>query len=123
MKAEHPDYKRVVKLGEALGELAVNYNMVELQDSLQHLSTLSEEEQLEIVEKIIEEVKKEEEEAARLAKSESASAFETQKFQSLTLSPAAFIRKYSGCSVKSDLSIRYPAAWHSYSMLSPRECA
>lgn len=68
IKVEHPDYKRVSLLGETLGELAVNYNTVELQDSLQHLSTLSEEEQLKIVEKIIEDVKREEEEAARLAK-------------------------------------------------------
>ena len=68
IKTEHPDYKRVTLLGETLGELAVHYNTVELQDSLQYLSTLTEEEQLKIVEKIIEEVKKEEEEAARLAK-------------------------------------------------------
>ena len=76
LNAEHPDYKRVMKLGEALGELAVNYNTVELQDSLQHLSTLTEEEQLKIVEKIIEEVKKEEEEAARLAKEAETKGFE-----------------------------------------------
>ncbi len=85
LKTEHPDYKRVMKLGEALGELAVNYNMVELQDSLQHLSTLSEEEQLEIVEKIIEEVKKEEEEAARLAKEAETKGFEESTRPSMSL--------------------------------------
>jgi tetratricopeptide (TPR) repeat protein len=68
IKTEHPEYKRVTLLSETLGELAVNYSAVELQDSLQHLSTLTEEEQLKIVENIIKEVKKEEEEAARLAK-------------------------------------------------------
>ena len=85
LKAEHPDYKRVSKLGEALGELAVNYNTVELQDSLQHLATLSEEEQLKIVEKIIEEVKREEEEAARLAKEAETKGFEESTRPSMSV--------------------------------------
>lgn len=85
LNAEHPDYKRVMKLGEALGELAVNYNTVELQDSLQHLSTLTEEEQLKIVEKIIEEVKKEEEEAARLAKEAETKGFEESTRPSMSM--------------------------------------
>lgn len=85
LNAEHPDYKRVSKLGEALGELAVNYNTVELQDSLQHLATLSEEEQLKIVEKIIEEVKKEEEEAARLAKEAETKGFEESTRPSMAM--------------------------------------
>ena len=76
IKTEHPEYKRVTLLSETLGELAVNYTAVELQDSLQHLSTLTEEEQLKIVEKIIEEVKAEEEEAARLAKEAETKGFE-----------------------------------------------
>ena len=59
IKTEHPEYKRVTLLSETLGELAVNYSAVELQDSLQHLSTLTEEEQLKIVENIRKEVKKE----------------------------------------------------------------
>ena len=85
LNTEHPDYKRVMKLGEALGELAVNYNTVELQDSLQHLSTLTEEEQLKIVEKIIEEVKKEEEEAARLAKEAETKGFEESTRPSMSM--------------------------------------
>ncbi|MBO5345775.1 MAG: tetratricopeptide repeat protein, partial [Paludibacteraceae bacterium] len=85
LNAEYPDYKRVMKLGEALGELAVNYNTVELQDSLQHLSTLTEEEQLKIVEKIIEEVKKEEEEAARLAKEAETKGFEESTRPSMSM--------------------------------------
>ena len=85
LNAEQPDYKRVSKLGEALGELAVNYNTVELQDSLQHLATLSEEEQLKIVEKIIEEVKAEEEEAARLAKEAETKGFEESTRPSMSM--------------------------------------
>ena len=85
LNTEHPDYKRVSKLGEALGELAVNYNTVELQDSLQHLATLSEEEQLKIVEKIIEEVKAEEEEAARLAKEAETKGFEESTRPSMSV--------------------------------------
>ena len=85
LKAEHPDYKRVSKLGEALGELAVNYNTVELQDSLQHLATLSEEEQLKIVEKIIDEVIAEEEEAARLAKEAETKGFEESTRPSMSV--------------------------------------
>ena len=85
LKTEHPDYKRVSKLGEALGELAVNYNTVELQDSLQHLATLSEEEQLKIVEKIIDEVIAEEEEAARLAKEAETKGFEESTRPSMSV--------------------------------------
>lgn len=64
----HPDYKRVLRLSETLGDLALHYNTVILQDSLQYLSTLTADEQLEIVENIIEKVKQEEQEAERLAK-------------------------------------------------------
>ena len=85
LNVEYPDYKRVMKLGEALGELAVNYNTVELQDSLQHLATLSEEEQLKIVKKVIEEVKREEEEAARLAKEAETKGFEESTRPSMSM--------------------------------------
>ena len=88
LNAEHPDYKRVMKLGEALGELAVNYNTVELQDSLQHLATLSEEEQMKIVEKIIADVKAEEEEAARLAKEAETKGFEESTRPSMSMPTA-----------------------------------
>lgn len=55
-------------LSETLGEFAQHYNTVQLQDSLQHLATLTEEEQLAIVNKIIEQVKKEDEEARKKPK-------------------------------------------------------
>ncbi len=51
--ADHPDYKRVSKYAETLGELAVQNDIVVLQDSLQYLSTLSESKRLEIVKKLI----------------------------------------------------------------------
>ncbi len=63
----HPDYKRIEKLGLVLGDVAVNYEMVVLQDSLQELATLSEEEQMDVIEGVIEQVIADEEEAARLA--------------------------------------------------------
>lgn len=52
----HADYKRVSQLSENLGELVTEYDIVTLQDSLLHLSTLSREEQLAIINKIIEKV-------------------------------------------------------------------
>ena len=67
ISATNPDYERVEKLGTTLGELAQNYNTVELQDSLQYLSTLSEAEQMTIIEKVIEEIKRQEEEEAKKA--------------------------------------------------------
>lgn len=64
LSTEHEDYPRVSKRSEVLDELIVAVRTVALQDSLQHLSTLSEEEQRKIVDKIIEDLKAEE---ARLA--------------------------------------------------------
>ncbi len=61
------EYKRISKRAETLDELIVEYNTVQLQDSLQHLSTLSKEEQLKIVEKIIADLEKAEKEAAEKA--------------------------------------------------------
>lgn len=49
----HPDYRRVRHLGEVLGEVAVHTTAIALQDSLKHLSTLTEDEQIAIVDKII----------------------------------------------------------------------
>lgn len=57
------DYERVTKLAEVLGDLALNYNTVVLQDSLQHLATLSEKEQRLIVDKLIAKVISDEKEA------------------------------------------------------------
>ncbi len=68
ISTDHDDYRRVTLLGETLGELATYHNTVELQDSLQHLATLTEEEQRAIVDKIIEEVIAEEERIAKEAK-------------------------------------------------------
>ncbi len=65
---DHPEYAKVNKRSEVLDELVTYVVNVELQDSLQHLATLSEAEQLAIVEKIIEEVKKKEEKEAKEAK-------------------------------------------------------
>ena len=64
---EDKDYKRISKLAQTLDELAVEATTVELQDSLQYLATLSEEEQLKIINKIIEDIEKQEKEAAEQA--------------------------------------------------------
>ena len=61
---EHEQYARLMKRSEILDELIVEYNTVVLQDSLQHLSTLPEEEQRKIVDKIIEDLIAAEEKAA-----------------------------------------------------------
>lgn len=63
----HDDYTRVSILGEHLGELSGYAETVALQDSLQHLATLSPEEQRKIVDKIIERVIEEEKAAAKKA--------------------------------------------------------
>ena len=56
LTAEHDAYARVQKRSEVLDELIVSYTQVQLQDSLQMLSKLSEEEQRAIVDKIIAEL-------------------------------------------------------------------
>ena len=50
---EHEHYIAVQRRSEVLDELIVHYTQVQLQDSLQRLSTMTEEEQKKIVEKII----------------------------------------------------------------------
>lgn len=75
LSAEHDDYNRVSKLGETLGIIATAHETVVLQDSLQHLATLSAEEQEAIVNKIIEDVKKREEEEAKKAEEEATKGF------------------------------------------------
>lgn len=64
ISTEHEDYNRLRKRSETLDELIVEYNTVLLQDSLQYLASLLPEEQLAIVEKIIADLIKAEEEAA-----------------------------------------------------------
>jgi len=68
----HNDYTRVSQLAETLGDLAVNYNTVELQDSLQYLSTLSDKEQRTIVDKLIAKLIADEEEAKQRAAEDAA---------------------------------------------------
>lgn len=75
LPATHDDYRRISNLGETLGTLASAYETVILQDSLQHLATLTEEQQIEIVNRIIEQVKRDEEEAARLAEEQATKGF------------------------------------------------
>ena len=64
LSSEHDQYKRIQRRSETLDELVVEYTTVQLQDSLQFLATLSQEEQMKIVEKIIADLIKAEEEAA-----------------------------------------------------------
>ncbi len=67
LTAGSKEYKRVSERAETLDELIVEYNTVQLQDSLQRLSLLTEEEQLKVVEKIIADLEKAEKEAAEKA--------------------------------------------------------
>ena len=62
LKKEDKDYERVSRRSEALDELIIHYEAVQLQDSLQNLAKLPESERLAIVNKIIEDLKKKEEE-------------------------------------------------------------
>lgn len=67
----HSEFKRVGDRAEVLNELIVPYNSVHLQDSLQYLASLSADERVAIIERIIEDVKKRElEEAEKLQKEE-----------------------------------------------------
>ena len=64
---EYKDYKRVSKLSAVLDELVVHVEAVHLQDSLQTLARMPEAERLAVIDKVIEKVKKDEEEAKALA--------------------------------------------------------
>lgn len=71
LPAESDGFQRVRVLSEVLEDLSAEYNMVVLQDSLQHLSTLSEDEQRRIAEQIIEDLRKAEaEDSAKAAQKE-----------------------------------------------------
>ena len=70
MQKEYKDYARVAHLSAILDELVVHVEAVHLQDSLQALAKLPEAERLAIIDKKIEQVKKEEEEAKALAEKE-----------------------------------------------------
>jgi tetratricopeptide (TPR) repeat protein len=70
IRKEHKDYERVSKLSAVLDELVVHAEAIHLQDSLQTLSRMPEEERLAAIDKIIEQVIKEEEEAKAQAEKE-----------------------------------------------------
>ena len=67
----YPDYSEIAKRSEDLDELVVHAQNVVLQDSLQHLASLPEAERMNIIQKIIDDLiaeeKKAEEEARRQA--------------------------------------------------------
>jgi tetratricopeptide (TPR) repeat protein len=64
---DHPDYKRVSKKAELLGELVIQYNIVQLQDSLQRLSKLPLEKRIEVVNTIIQKINDQEKATAQKA--------------------------------------------------------
>ena len=66
----YPDYAMLKRRSDVLDELAVYSQNVNLQDSLLHLSTLSEAEQLKIIDKIIADLKKKEKEEKEAAETE-----------------------------------------------------
>ena len=71
LPAESDGYQRIRTLAEVLDELSTEYGTVVLQDSLQHLSTLSEEEQLKIAEQVVADLRKAEaEDSAKAAQQE-----------------------------------------------------
>lgn len=70
MQKEYKEYPRVSKLSAVLDELVVHVESVHLQDSLQTIARMPETERLAVIDKIIEKVKKEEEEAKALADKE-----------------------------------------------------
>ena len=73
LPSESESYQRIRLLAEVLDELSAEYGMVVLQDSLQHLSTLSEEEQQKIAEQIVADLRKAEaEDSAKNAERERA---------------------------------------------------
>jgi len=70
IKKEYKDYPRVALRSEVLDELVVYVEAVQLQDSLQTLARMPEEERLAVVDKIIKEYIKKEEESKREAEKE-----------------------------------------------------
>lgn len=70
IKKEYKDFERVSKLSAVLDELVVHAQAVHLQDSLQTLAKMPETERLALIDQLIENVKKEEEEAKALAEKE-----------------------------------------------------
>jgi tetratricopeptide (TPR) repeat protein len=67
---EYADYERISRRSAALDELVIHAEAIQLQDSLQTLSRMPEEERLAVIDRIIEDLIKEEEEAKREAAKE-----------------------------------------------------
>lgn len=67
IQKEYKDFKRISKLSSVLDELVVHVEAVHLQDSLQTIARMPETERFAVIDKIIEKVKKEEEDAKALA--------------------------------------------------------
>jgi tetratricopeptide (TPR) repeat protein len=70
IRKEYKEYARISKLSAVLDELVVHAEAVHLQDSLQTLARMPEDERLAVIDKIIEQVIKEEEEAKKDAERE-----------------------------------------------------
>jgi tetratricopeptide (TPR) repeat protein len=70
LRKEYSDYARVSRLSAVLDELVIHVEAVHLQDSLQALAKLPEAERLALIDKIIEDVKEQEEKEAEEAKKE-----------------------------------------------------
>ncbi|MDR1102729.1 MAG: tetratricopeptide repeat protein [Tannerella sp.] len=70
IRKEYRDYDRVSRLSAVLDELVVHVEAVHLQDSLQTLARMPESERLAVIDQIIEELKKREEEEAQNAERE-----------------------------------------------------
>jgi tetratricopeptide (TPR) repeat protein len=70
LQKEYGDYGRISRLSAVLDELVVHVEAVHLQDSLQALARMPETERLAVIDKIIEDLKKREEEEARNAERE-----------------------------------------------------
>ena len=70
IRKEYKDYDRVSRLSETLDALVVHYEAVQLQDSLQALSRMTEEERFAVIDKIIEQLIAEEKRAEEEAKKE-----------------------------------------------------
>ncbi|MCQ2311662.1 MAG: tetratricopeptide repeat protein [Paludibacteraceae bacterium] len=68
ISADHPAYRRVSHRSEVLDEVVVETQTIQLQDSLQHLGSLPQEEQLKIINQLIADLKeKEKQDSIKLA--------------------------------------------------------
>jgi len=67
IRKEYKEYERISRLSAVLDELVVHVEAIHLQDSLQTLAKMPESERLAVIDKIIEDVKKKEEEEAKNA--------------------------------------------------------